>query len=1137
MQKVGTTLMLSAHDLVGNLYCAHLTDVDLKVAQGLLPKPARWDPLLDILRERGQKHEQAFLNHLAANGFEPFLIEGVDVTDEAVAQTREAMQAGHAIIVQAALRDGDWVGRADILRRVETPSDLGEWSYEIIDTKLARETKGGTILQLCLYAQLLAAMQGVEPEFVYVVAPWSDFHPQQFRVADYMAFFRKAQCAAQTAVDSRTEPANIVYPDPKAHCDVCRWEPQCDARRRADDHICLVANVTALQTNELRTNGIATAKALSAMPVPLTWKPRRGSVASYVKAREQARVQVEARETGTLRHELLDIVPGTGLCLLPPPSPGDVFFDIEGDPFIGEGGFEYLFGYRYRDAAGSDHCEAQWAFDRVSEKAIFETFMDFLSARRAEFPEMHVYHYAPYEPSALKRLMGRYATRQTEVDDLLRGKVMVDLYAVVRNAIRASVESYSIKKLEPFYAFTRVMPLQDANVALAAIQAGLELRDAQSIDESARQAVAAYNQDDCNSTAALRDWLELLRAQAIADGAAIDRPAPGSDGPSDDIAEHEARINELIERLTHDVPIDPVERTPEQQGRFILAHSLDWHRREEKANWWEYFRLAALTAEELLDEKAGLSSLEFVMTVERSKQGIPTDRYRFAPQDTDIRDEADLHVLGGEKFGSALAISQDDLTIDIKKSKKTADIHPDAVFEHTHIPTKEQQGSLLRIGIYVAEHGIEGVGEYQAARDLLLRLPPRLGSTSLHIESETTLEDALRITPALSGGVLPIQGPPGTGKSFTGAHMICRLLKDGKRVGVTANSHKVIRNLIDKAIEVALSARQAVKAGHRCSDKNSETDHVRIYPDNPKAVAAISSGGIAILGGTPFFWAREDVANSVDVLFVDEAAQMSLANVLAVSQAAPQVILLGDPQQLDQPTQGSHPDGTGVSALHHILADRQTISPDQGLFLEETWRMHPAITAFNSELFYDSKLHAVPKCAQQNVTSTGVFLGTGLRYVPVSHTGNQSSSIEEAEAVARIVTSLLSSGTQWTDRDGKTKVLEPSDIIIIAPYNAQVFEIQQRIPGAHVGTVDKFQGQEAAIAIYSLATSSHADAPRGMEFLYSANRLNVAISRAKCLAIMVASPAIFEAECKTPRQMQLANAFCRYLELAQTITL
>lgn len=1135
MQKTGTTIVLSAHDLVGNLYCAHLTGVDLQVAQGALAKPARWDPLLDILRERGQKHEQAFLDHLRASGFEPLLIDGVDVTDDAVARTRKAMQAGPPIIVQAALRDGNWVGRADILRRVEKPSSLGAWSYEIIDTKLARETKGGTVLQLCLYAQLLTAMQGVEPEYVYVVAPWSDFQPQQFRVADYMAFFRKAQCAAQAAVDAGDKYTSIDYPHPRAHCDVCRWEPQCDARRRADDHLCLVANVSTLQMNELRANGISTVKALSEMTVPLAWKPKRGAAASYIKVREQARIQVEAREGGGLRYELLDVVPGTGLCLLPPSSAGDVFFDIEGDPFIGEGGFEYLFGYHYRDSSGEDHYEAQWAFDRASEKKVFESFMDFITARCAEFPDMHVYHYAPYEPAALKRIMGRYATRQAEVDNLLRGKVMVDLYAVVRNAIRASVESYSIKKLEPFYSFERAMPLQDANVALAAIQAGLELGDAQSIDEVTRKSVAAYNQDDCRSTSALREWLEECRTQAIADGAVIDRPAPGSDGPSDDVAEQEAQINALIARLVHDVPVDPVERTAEQHGRWILAHSLDWHRREEKAVWWEYFRLAALTVEELLNEKAGLGGLTFLNTVDRSKQDIPTDRYRFIPQDTDIRGEADLRMCGGDKFGSVIAIAQDDLTVDIKKSKATADIHPEAVFEHTHIPTKEQQASLFRLGSYVADNGIQGVGQYQAARDLLLRLPPQLGGAALHVQGKTILENALRIAPALSDGVLAVQGPPGTGKSFTGAHMICRFIKDGKRVGITANSHKVIRNLIDKAVEIALASGQNVKAGQKLSSKESDGDHVRVYTDNAKTIAAIGSGEVQVLGGTSFFWAREDAANLVDVLFVDEAAQMSLANVLAVSQAAPQLILLGDPQQLDQPMQGSHPDGTGVSALNHVLAGRQTIDPVQGLFLEETWRMHPAITAYNSELFYDGKLESVPQCGGQNVISSGPFTGTGLRYVPVVHTGNQSNSVEEAEAVGRIVASLLSSDATWTDRKGDTKALALDDIIIIAPYNAQVFEIQQRIPDAHVGTVDKFQGQEAAIAIYSLATSTYADAPRGMEFLYSSNRLNVAISRAKCLAIMVASPALFEAECKTPRQMQLANAFCRYLELAQTV--
>ena len=218
-------------------------------------------------------------------------------------------------------------------------------------------------------------MQGLEPEYVYVVAPWSDFHPQQYRVADYMAFLRKAQQSTQVAVGLDFDSVTATYPHPKEYCDVCRWEAQCDDRRRADDHLCLVANVSTLQMNELRANSINTAKALSEMAVPLLWKPKRGSPATYAKAQAQARIQVDAREAGNFRHELLDTTSRSGLCLLPPPSPGDVFFDLEGDPFIGEGGFEYLFGYRYQDASGEGRYEADWAFDRSSEKMAFESFM------------------------------------------------------------------------------------------------------------------------------------------------------------------------------------------------------------------------------------------------------------------------------------------------------------------------------------------------------------------------------------------------------------------------------------------------------------------------------------------------------------------------------------------------------------------------------------------------------------------------------------------------------------------------------------------------------------------------------------------------------------------------------------------
>lgn len=1134
MRKQSDTVYLTATDLAGHLNCRHLTALDLAVAEGTLEKPQHWDPLLEILRERGQQHEQAFIDHLRAQGLSLATIDGVEVSDEAATQTLQAMADGHDIIVQAALAHERWSGRADVLRKVEKPSRFGAWSYEVIDTKLARETKGGTVLQLCLYADLLDHVQGAAPDHVYVVAPWSDFAPLKFRYADYAAYFRQAKKAIEAATKT-DQPA--IYPDPTAHCDTCRWRERCETRRRADDHLCLVAGIAKTQITELQTHDINTTAALAAMPLPLSWKPGRGAPLSYEKAREQARIQIETRETGTLLYELLPISAESGLCKLPTPSPGDIFFDLEGDPFVGEQGLEYLFGWQYQDEDGTPVYDAIWAFDRAGEKHAFEQFMDFVAARREQYPDMHIYHYAAYEEGALKRLMGRYATREDALDNLLRGKVLVDLYSVVRNAIRAGVESYSIKKLEPLYGYERVTSLHDANIALARVQAGLELGDTPSISDEDRAAVESYNRDDCASTMALRGWLEEQRAALIAQGEKVPRPAPGQDGPSDDLTERQRAVAALIERLTADVPVDPEERNEDQQARWVLAYLLEWHRREDKATWWELFRLSGLTPDELVDERAGLAHLSLVDTVATTKTGIPTHRYSFSQQDTDLRGDEDLRSAGGDKIGKAVAVSTDDRTIDIKKSKATADIHPDAVFAHTHVPTTAQADALFRLGEYVADHGITGGGPYRAARALLLRESPPLGDQALREPGETALEAALRFAPHLGAGVLPIQGPPGTGKSYTGARMICALVRAGKKVGITANSHKVIRNLLDKVLQAAdemdvdLCCIQKPKA----EDIEPDQDRLKFTKDNDGIFTALSSGRCHVAGATHFLWAREDAHDTLDVLVVDEAAQMSLANTLAVAQCAQTLILLGDPQQLDQPTQGTHPDGTGVSSLEHLLAGAHTIPADRGLFLERTFRLHPEICAFHSELFYDNKLFAQDGCEQQAIITDGPIPGHGLRYLPVVHTGNQSASIEEADAVARLVGAILESNTRWTDRAGNTKVLTLGDIVVITPYNAQVFEIQQRLPGARVGTVDKFQGQEAPIAIYSMATSSYADAPRGMEFLYSANRFNVAISRAQCLAILVASPAIFEPECKTPRQMQLANAFCRYLEKAHRI--
>ncbi|MGX5802622.1 TM0106 family RecB-like putative nuclease [Bradyrhizobium sp. Arg314] len=1128
MHRIGKDIQLSASDLVGHLNCGHLTALDRLVADGALKKPYVWDPLLEILQQRGAQHEAAYVDHLRASGLAVTLIEGTGIDRQAMAATLGAMRAGAPVIVQAALRIAPFAGRADILRRIEVPSKLGAWSYEVIDTKLARETKGGTVLQLCLYSDLLAEVQGLKPEFAYVVAPLTEFRPEQFRLSDYAAYFRYVRSRLQAALDA----GENVYPEPVPYCDICRWRRQCDQRRHEDDHLSLVAGISATQRNELERRGVATMTALAELALPLPWKPDRGATSSYVRIREQARIQMMGRAHGKLLHERLPVEPGFGLCRLPEPDHGDVFFDLEGDPFVGEGGREYLFGYAFRTGSSELSYVADWCFTPAQEKEAFERFIDFVAERRQHHPNLHVYHYAPYEPGALKRLMGRYATREEQVDALLRGQILVDLYGVVRHAVRASVESYSIKKLEPLFGFVRGVALQDANHALSKVQACLELGDPAGITQADREVVTGYNRDDCLSTASLRDWLEGLRAGAISDGAAVPRPALVPEEATPELTARQARIEALAARLMDDIPVDAAQRTAAQHGQYVLANLLDWHRREKKATWWEYFRLAGLSVEELFDERAAISGLTFKEAVGGTAKA-PVHRYQFPAQEAEFRGGEDLRSVGGGKFGKVVEVDLENRLIDVKKRGDTAAVHPGAVFEHGDVDSKVLAESLVRIGEHVALHGISGSGPFKAARDLLQRLPPDVGGAPLRRPDEAIAAAACRLVTALDG-VLPIQGPPGAGKTYTGGRMIVEQVRAGRRVGVTANSHKVIRNLLDAAIEEA--ARQGIdlRCVHKVAEKIPDTAHISFSTDNAQALGAIGRDA-HVVAGTGWLWSRPDAVGAVDVLFIDEAAQMSLANVLAISPAATGLVLLGDPQQLEQPMQGTHPEGADVSALEHLLAGLQTIGEEEGLFLDQTWRLHPSICAYTSELFYEGRLHPRPGLENQSILMDGPFGGAGLRYIPVPHAGNQSVSPQEADRVGKVVEEILNAGARWRDREGVEAQLKLEDILIIAPYNAQVFEIQDRLPGARVGTVDKFQGQEAPIVIYSVTTSSYADAPRGMEFLYSANRLNVATSRAKCLCIVVASPSVFEPDCRTPRQMQLANAFCRYLEMATVL--
>jgi uncharacterized protein len=1147
--------MLFATNIADFLACQHISTLNRQEALREIRKTYYADPGAELLRKLGLEHEQKYLEELKeVRGLNVVEISTESGWEKAAAATRDAMVHGVEAIYQATFIKGQWGGRADFLVRVETPSELGVWSYEVVETKLAKSTKARAIMQLCFYSELVAAIQGREPERMHVVLG-RGAQPEVFGVQRYLAFFRKVKRDFQTSLGQLP----ITYPEPVEHCFVCDWSPNCEERWHADDHLSLVAGITRKQRKALVEVDVDTVARLAKVSLPLRRELGCGSAAlkkiapaPLVRIREQARVQVRGREERRPVHELIvPVETGKGLAALPPPSPGDLFLDFEGDPFAFDQGLEYLIGTVVveegakggRGEEGRAVYDAIWSFDPKAEKRAFVEFMERVKRVRAQYPDMHIYHYSAYEPTAIKHLAGRHGVCTDEVDELLRAEVLVDLYRVVRQGLRASVESYSIKRMEEFYGFKRTVALRDATSSLQAFESVLALGDDPQEALEILKTIADYNRDDCESTWRLREWLEKLRGELETDlGTTISRPEPKSGAPSESLEAELTEIAVLKERLLAGLPEEEADWNEEQRASWLLAQLLEWHRREDKSMWWEYYRLCDLSDDELIEDKNALGGLVYEGVVEETARSF-IHRYRFPLQDHTIDRALDVHDSQTRKSaGTLVSVDELNLTVDLKRSKSSDKPHPTALIPSDFLDSKKLVQSLVRIAKGVVEHGLER--RQVAALQMLLRRAPRLeGTTIEELTSHNSLLDAAtKAALRLDHTVLPIQGPPGSGKTFTGAQMILALVEKGKRVGITANSHKVISNLLSAICEAAEKIGQEVSIVQKPNEFDGCKHRLVFHTaDNGEVLEKLQSGAAKIAAGTPWLWAREEFIDSVDVLFVDEAGQMSLANLLAISPAAKSVVLLGDPQQLDQPQQGVHPPGAEVSALAHLLNGRATIDPHQGLFLSESWRLHPDICDFTSELFYEGRLAAREENARQrvNVDEDGRRVAcapTGLRFVPVAHSGNQSDAPEEVAVIAAMVESLLG-GATWTNKKRETQPLTLRDILIVAPYNAQVELLSRALPeSARVGTVDKFQGQEAPIVFYSMTTSTPEDAPRGMEFLYSANRLNVATSRAQCVTVLVASPALFEVQCKTPRQIELANAFCRYLELAQEIS-
>lgn len=1105
--------LYSPTDLVNFLGCSHSTALDLRA----FTEPLKHDEVLEsdaLLRRKGEEHEAAYLKSLKTDGRTVAEIaSNISLADRS-RLTREAMKKGADVVYQAALLSDNWAGYADFLVKTNKPSALGTFSYEAIDTKLARHPRVKHLIQLGVYSNLIAARQSAQPEQAHIVL--GDESVASFAVSDFASYVRHAM---QRLEAFAATPPSDSYPEPCSHCLTCHWKETCADQWQKDDHLSLVANMNRAQAAKLERAGIETVARLAAVPPTFRVPDMHPQV--FERLRAQAALQEHKRQTGENKLELIESESGRGFDRLPRPDPGDLFFDMEGDPLFPEG-LEYLFGFCLSQD-GKLQFQSFWAHDHGEESAAFAQFMQFIQQHLTAHPDAHIYHYNHYETTALKRLACRYAIAEHQLDDLLRRTKFVDLYKVVREAVRVSEPGYSIKNLETFY-----MEKRDGAVASASDSIVVYNRWRESSDPQLLQQISNYNEIDCISTAKLRDWLLTHRPDHVAwfNGPAAPTDAHEAADKTEARLEREARYADFQKRLLE------IATGPEDHCRH-LADLLEFHAREGRPQWWEFFDRQTRFEDELIDDTECIAGLALTGPPTQVKRSL-LHTFRFPSQESKRKaGDQVVDVATLLAAGTIEQIDDENLLVEIKRGTKNGPL-PETL---TIGPGGPINSNALREAIYrFATDTLNGNNNYAAVRDVLNKALPRIDAHQ-HGQAIVSGGDLLAATTEAVAGLtdsyLFIQGPPGAGKTYTSAHVIVELIRRGKKVGVAANSHKAIHNLLDMIESTAEKSGVGFQGIKKSSAGNAESVYTGKCIRSEEKSEDISLGA-SLLAGSAWLFAHERFDRHLDYLFIDEAGQVSVANVIAMGTAARSIVLVGDQMQLGQPIQGVHPGEAGLSILDFLLGHQATVSPDRGIFLDNSRRLHPTVCRFISEAFYDGRLAADPENQSRRLIFESTIAGItpqGIHFLPVSHMGCSQKSEEEGKLVKEYCQKLV--GQKFVDKDGSTRVMTAHDILVVSPYNIQVNHLKSVLPpGARVGTVDKFQGQEAPVVIVSMATSDAECLPRDIEFLFSANRLNVALSRAQCLAVVFASPKLLETPCRTIDQLRLVNKFCQLVEFA-----
>jgi uncharacterized protein len=1115
--------LFSPHDLMNFFESEFSTWMDYARLFDKTLTPDEDDAASEILQRRGLQHEQAFAEQLRQSGINVVTIP--DDRHRGFERTLEAMRSGAEVIYQGQLAHGSFAGVADFLFRVDGISAFGNWAYEAWDTKLARAVKPEFIIQLCCYSEMLNGLQGVLPKQMGIVL--GDGARAAIRTEDYIAFYRQLERAFLEYIGTcnpASEPDEIVITP------FCRWKTRGEEMIRQRDDLSLVANIRRVQIKKLRAADIHTVKQLAAASADFIVTGMRQETLDTL--RHQARCQVEAELTNGPVFELLPVSnERRGFKLLPPAHDLDIWFDMEGytldDPPL-----QYLFGATYLDK-GAPAFKHWWAHTREQERSAFESFIDWAYKRWIDSDrKMHVYHYASYELTAIRKLMQMYGTRESEVDEFMRNEVLVDLYRIVRQAVRVGEPSYSIKYVEHLYRGKREESVASAVDSIVVYD---KWRD--NPDDSLLQQILDYNKVDCESTYDLTRWLWQRQSEA---GVAFEpKPAKEEKPPTPQQLKDgdcKARCAELSLRLTQQ--LDAIPDSEQRQLQELLAHLLQFHEREDKPTWWEVFQRSSLSEEELFDDSdclAGLARMRNLGTAGRQKQA--RWRYAFDPnQETTIAD------------GSRCCLAHNiNISVEVEDFDATAgeltlkDLGPDIPERISLIPFELPRSQPLREAILkIVEHWASTKTLPPAIADFLARRPPQIlgrqPGQPIFDDLGNATEQAIDLISNMRTTTICVQGPPGSGKTATAAEVIVRLIQSGKRIAVSSNSHAAIENLL-ATVERCARARKVTLRGWKVSNEPAKSSLVgtQFTVAKKETVAKeIDRGNYDVVGATAWFLCTDQAQGKFDYLFVDEAGQVSVANLVAMSRCSKNIVLLGDQMQLEQPTQGHHPGESGLSTLQYYLRDHATIPAELGIFLGQTWRMHPRLCEVISRSVYEDRLAAAQHTSQRILKLPAhplkhVRKTAGLLFVPVEHNGNDQKSLEEAQYIQEIVAELLQ--CQRVESDGKQRALRQQDILVVAPYNLQVKLLRQMLPdGVRVGTVDKFQGQQAPVSILSMCASDANDSPRGLAFLFDKHRLNVALSRAETLAIVVGNPKLVNTRCSSLKSMELINFYCRIVD-------